>query len=135
MKKLITLILTLGVCAASTSLTAGEPQVAGKYSGSWSSNDGSTGKIEIALAVSTVGSWSADIKLWADGDSIPVTFKSIAIDGSNVAIVFDYSADGKTSTVKMKGTVATNVMAGGFEVLNRKGNVSSHGSWTSERFG
>ena len=136
MKKMILLALTLGViCATSTSLSAAEPQVAGKYSGSWSSNDGSSGNIDIALVVSAAEAWSAEIELWADGDSIPVTMKSIAIDGSNVAIIFDYSAEGKTSTVKMKGTVAAEVLAGGFEVLNRKGKVSSSGTWTSERSG
>ena len=134
MKKLILIALTLGViCATSTSLSAAEPQVAGKYSGSWSSSDGSSGNIAIALVVSAAEAWSAEIELWADGDSIPVTMKSIAIDGSNVAIIFDYSAEGKTSTVKMKGTVAADVLAGGFEVLNRKGKVSSSGTWTSER--
>jgi hypothetical protein len=136
MKKLIFLALTLGIiCATSTSLTAAEPHVAGKYSGSWSSNDGSAGKIAIALVVSAADAWSAEIKLWADGDSVPVTMKSIAIDGSNVAIIFDYSAEGKTSTVKMKGTVTANVLAGGFDVLNRKGKLSSSGTWTSERSG
>lgn len=136
MKILIQLALTLGVyCATSTALPAAEPQVAGKYSGSWSSNDGSAGNIDIALVDSAADSWSAEIKLWADGNNIPVTMKSVAIDGSNVAIVLEFSADGKISTVELKGTVISNVLAGGFEVLNRRGRVSSSGTWTSKLSG
>ncbi|MEJ6602982.1 MAG: hypothetical protein ACKVI3_10125 [Verrucomicrobiia bacterium] len=136
MKKLIFLALTLAViCATSTSLAAAEPQVTGEYSGSWSSNDGSTGNIDIALVDSVADSWSAEVKLWADGDSIPVTMKSVAIDGSKVEIVFDFRAEGQTSTVKLKGAVTSKFLVGGYEVLNRKGRVSSSGTWTSKRSG
>ena len=136
MKKLIFLALTLAViCATSTFLAAAEPQVAGEYSGSWSGNDGSTGNIDIALVDSVADSWSAEVQLWADGDSIPVTMKSVAIDGSKVEIVFDFRAEGQTSTVKLKGAVTSKFLVGGYEVLNRKGRVSSSGTWTSKRSG
>ncbi len=134
MKKLLTLALAVSTLwAAPTLLSAAEQQAAGKYSGSWANTEGDSDKIDIALTLSVENSWTGDIQLWAEGDRLPVTMESVAIEGTQVAIVYDFRAEGATFTVKMKGTVTDQGMAGKFEVLNRRGKVTSSGTWKSKR--
>lgn len=134
MKKNLSLVLTLFIfCAIQATPSIAESGIAGTYFGNWSDDAGNSGRINLTLEYSATDSWSAGVKVIAEGDNIPVTVNSVTIDGGNVTIVFEYRVDGQTSTVNLKGSFEEPSLAGEFEVSNRKGKTTSTGTWSSER--
>lgn len=99
-----------------TSLVAiGMSSPAGKYTGTWAGMQ-SDGGINIALAQSAQGEWTADVSFTISGQEVKCKTVRIKVDGDKLDLAYEFN---------LGGLQATSTVAGKFEGEKLEGKYST----------
>jgi uncharacterized protein YceK len=104
-------------------------QLAGDYTGKWTSTDGATGTVHLSLKKPVNDPWQAKVSFTYNGDEATTTTKSVETDGTHIAVTYDYDVQGNTGGVQMSGDLAGDTLQGNYTVTTG-GNP---GTWTARR--
>jgi hypothetical protein len=104
--------------------------VAGEYSGNWSNSDGATGTVRVNLIKADNSPWQASVSFTYDGNDAATTMKSVAVNGNQILLAYDYKVQDSEGAVEMTGTLAGNTLQGGYRITKGDGNP---GTWQATR--
>jgi hypothetical protein len=106
---------------------------AGTWAGTWRSEDGASGGVEITFEKGTDGKPAGKVKTSGGEVDHSAPFKSLSVDGKKVTGKYDYPLEGG-GEITMEGTLDATTAKGTWVLRQTQGTAAvDQGTWTATK--
>lgn len=117
--------------SAAPPATAATRGFEGRFEGWWRGPDDTTGDLRLTFRREGETRWSAEATFTFEGREYPTRTKSLRIDGPNLELVFEWSAEGHPAQSRVTGQLEGDKLEGTYETSGGAGET--RGRWHATR--